>query len=340
MTLTPTAAAAGAARTEGASTAQALGRLRAVAETHGYAGAWAAVGDLLTTIEAAVVLGDRRTVRRQRERDQIVRIVRSAFPGHDDGLMLVAEFQARVFQRRFLRVPRRWPLIGERVRATTVWAPDNSDLGNCLWSRSRRENGPLTGRQVRRLDRLVRRLERGGVFDLALTYAAPLHAGFGWMDEEPDAYPGLERLELTVTPRRPQPVPDRPVPTRPVGVLHAIADAYQQEPSSAQALERIRLELLIAGWNLAPRAPEPADALPADPGTVLDVLHGIAAALAPRGNECDWIVLDQIEAELRRLGWTVGADDEDEEDPEEVEARRDAEQDEHDQAEADDECPF
>jgi hypothetical protein len=342
LTLTTTTAAPGAARTDGESTAQALGRLRTLAETHGYAGDWGAVGDLLTTIEAAVVLGDRRTVRHQRERDEVARIVRAAFPGHDDGLMLVAEFRPRVVQRRYLRVPRCWPLIGERVQVTTVWAPDNSR--HCLWSRTRRRNGPLTGPQLRRLDRLVRRLERGGVFHLALTYAAPVRTGFDWMEQEPDAYPGLERLELTVTPRRAQPMPDRPAPTRPVGVLHTIADAYQREPSAAQALERIGLELRLAGWNLARRAPEAADALPADPGTVLDVLHGIAAALAPRGNECDWIILDQIEDELRRLGWSVGADEQDEEDPEEVEARRDAElgeQDEDDEQDEDeDECPF
>jgi hypothetical protein len=140
----------------------------------------------------------------------IADLVARALPGRDDGMVLVAEFLPG-----WHLIPYRWPVLGQRVKATTVWAPDNGDRGDCLWSRSspRDAAAPLfTGWQLRRLDRLVRRLETRGAFcptpgeDQLDWYA------YEWMDREPEAYPGLDRLILTIAPAPASSQPLRPAP--------------------------------------------------------------------------------------------------------------------------------
>src|SRR5438034_1385768 len=117
-----------AAPTDIAST---LGRLRALADRHHSGADWHEASALTAALEARLNLGDRRSIRAQRQRDELIRAVRAALPGHEAGLVLVAEFRTRWFHGRWPLVTRHWPVIGERVCVTTAWTPDNSKT--CVW---------------------------------------------------------------------------------------------------------------------------------------------------------------------------------------------------------------
>lgn len=194
----------------------------------------------------------RRAARAQQMHAAIAELIRRALPGRDaSGMVLVAEFRPGLPW-----IPYRWPVLGQRVRATTVWTPDNGDYGNCLWSRSspRDTAAPLfTARQLRRLDRLVRRLETRGAFCPTPGEDLLSRDTYSWMDREPDAYPGLDRLVLTIT----------PAPGG--GLRDHRPDGYAAGGLSAQTTDSRRTDMMIgstaarynrnAGWGLAAGLP-------------------------------------------------------------------------------------
>lgn len=152
-------------------------------------------------LQARLNLRARRSSGRdQALRDELTNTLSDAFADQvAHGLTVVVNFQARLNLPRPLRpLARRWRVLREVVTVSTAWSPDNSAVAHCLWQRSDcTAPRPLTGHRLRRLDRIVRRLERRGYFDVA---NAAFYTGHAWMEEEPDAYPGLDRLMLTIAP--------------------------------------------------------------------------------------------------------------------------------------------
>lgn len=269
--------------------ALALSRLRALAAHNSHHDEdWSRALDLITALEGRVVLGDRRTTRAQRWRDEIASIVRRALPSNIAGTVLVAE------------CGRRWPLLGRRPRAVSVQQPVSTGY-ECRWVR---EQGPAPFRaaELRRLDRLMRRLERCGVFDMTMRHygAVEQHA---WLTAQPPIAPGPWRLALTVDPPRFVQSENRPAPASPLGTLNWIADAVQHAQSENAALAEICFAFDMAGWTLPPVEPVPGPPRPRPPFPV-GVLHAIADML-------DWRTWDETTDERVReifadIGWSIG----------------------------------
>lgn len=127
---------------------------------------------------------------------ELIDTVRRLFPGNDDGLVVVAGFQEE-------EIPDH-----ETVKVTTAWTPDNVGSGRCIWTResgSRQPAGQTRDELVpeptaHRLDQIVSQLESHGAFHYNnATGWIDGNDWWTWMDPEPDAYPGLHRLVITIT---------------------------------------------------------------------------------------------------------------------------------------------
>lgn len=269
--------------------ALALSRLRALAVQHSHHDQeWSRALDLITALEGRVVLGDRRTTRAQRWRDEIASIVRRTLPSNIAGTVLVAE------------CGRRWPLLGRRPRVVSVQQPVSTGY-ECRWTREQGP-GPFRPDELRRLDRLMRRLERRGVFDMTMRHYGAVEQ-HGWLTAQPPTAPGPRRLALTVDPPRFVQSEDRPAPASPLGTLNWIADAVQHAQSENGALSEICFAFDMAGWNLASVEPVPGPPRPRPPFPV-GVLHAIADML-------DWRTWDETTDERVReifagIGWSIG----------------------------------
>lgn len=146
----------------------------------------------------------RLTDRSTRARAELIDAFAAPFDRHAAvGLTLTVHFQARALMLLPRRLYRRLPdRVRTQVRISMLCSPDNA--GPAVWSRE--DDTVLGRRRLHRLDRLTRKLERRGHFD-------PVSGGDGrgheWMPEEPDAYPGLDRLIVDIyTPRGPWPTFD------------------------------------------------------------------------------------------------------------------------------------
>lgn len=127
---------------------------------------------------------------------ELIGLIRRGFPGHHGTLTAVVEFHFRRWRHR------------DSCQIATLWTPDNGDSGQCIWTRpnrSRRSRSQqlISSRDCRRLESILFRLEESGIFRnyLDTEYLwLDCRVQWAWMDREPDAYPGLERLVLTITP--------------------------------------------------------------------------------------------------------------------------------------------
>lgn len=136
---------------------------------------------------------------------ELIATIQRLFPEQRDGLVVVVNFQQN-------------PCSPEAVNVSTVWAPDNGTNAGCIWvaptnppaapapdhgaSPVHRHQIGICESALQRLNDVVTRLEAAGVFHTDDSAGwIDGNDWWRWMEPEPDAYPGLSRLVITVIAR-------------------------------------------------------------------------------------------------------------------------------------------